>query len=203
MRICIDPGHPSEVGEGTRGKKLTEIRAAWQVGKRLETLLIEGGHTVKLTKNSEKEFVKNRKRAETANAFRADLLVRLHCDSEGGTGFWTYFPDRQGTDSTGKRGPATDVIAACKALAPVFHRALAAGLKGALRDNGCLPDIRTAVGSKQGALTGSIWSQVPVVLVEMCVLSNPKDEAFLLSEKGQNQMAKALAAGVAAALAAS
>lgn len=203
MRVCIDPGHPSEVGEGTRGKKLTEIRAAWQVGKRLEKLLIAAGHEVKLTKNSEREFVKNRKRAETANAFKADLLVRLHCDSEGGTGFWTYFPDRQGTDSTGKRGPTPDVIAACKALAPVFHRALADGLKGALRDNGCLPDIRTAVGSKQGALTGSIWSQVPVVLVEMCVLSNPKDEAFLLSEKGQDQMAKALAAGVTAALAAS
>ena len=199
MKICIDPGHPSEVGEGTRGKKLTEMRAAWLVAKRLEALLKAAGHDVILTKKSEKEFVKNRKRAETANAFHADLHVRLHCDSEGGTGFWTYFPDRQGTDSTGKRGPSADVIAACKERAPKFHAALAAGLKGALRDNGCLPDIRTAVGSKQGALTGSIWSQVPVVLVEMCVLSNAKDEAFLVSEKGQDQMAKALAAGVAAA----
>ena len=109
MKICIDPGHPSEVGEGTRGKKLTEIRAAWLVAKRLEALLKAAGHEVKLTKASEKEFVKNRKRAEIANAFGADLLVRLHCDSEGGTGFWTYFPDRQGTDATGKRGPSTEV----------------------------------------------------------------------------------------------
>lgn len=200
MKICIDPGHPSEVGEGTRGKKLTEIRAGWLVAKRLEALLKAAGHEVTLTKSREKEFVKNRKRAEIANAFQADLHVRLHCDSEGGTGFWTYYPDRQGTDSTGKRGPTPEVIAACKQLAPKFHAALAAGLKGALRDNGCLPDIRTAVGSKQGALTGSIWSQVPVVLVEMCVLSNPKDEAFLLSDTGQERMAKALAAGVAAAL---
>ncbi|WP_395138616.1 N-acetylmuramoyl-L-alanine amidase [Armatimonas sp.] len=198
MKICIDPGHPSEVGEGARGKKLTEMHAAWLVAKRLEALLKAAGHDVKLTKASEKEFVKNRKRAEIANAFGADLLVRLHCDSEGGTGFWTYFPDRQGTDATGKRGPSTQIITACKQRAPKFHAALAAGLKGALRDNGCLPDIRTAVGSKQGALTGSIWSQVPVVLVEMCVLSNAKDEAFLLSEAGQAQMAKALAAGVRA-----
>lgn len=198
VKVCIDPGHPSEVGEGTRGKKLTEMRAAWLVAKRLEALLKAAGHDVKLTKSSEKEFVKNKKRAEVANAFGADLLVRLHCDSEGGTGFWTYFPDRQGKDATGKRGPSPDVIAQCKEKAPKFHAALAAGLKGALRDNGCLPDIRTAVGSKQGALTGSIWSQVPVVLVEMCVLSNPKDEAFLLSEKGQDQMARALAAGVMA-----
>ncbi len=201
MKICIDPGHPSEVGEGARGKKLTEIRAAWLVAKRLEVLLKAAGHEVKLTKSSEKEFVKNRKRAEIANTFQANLLVRLHCDSEGGTGFWTYFPDRQGTDSTGKRGPSAEIITACKQCAPKFHAALAAGLKGALRDNGCLSDIRTAVGSKQGALTGSIWSQVPVVLVEMCVLSNAKDEAFLLSKVGQERMAKALAAGVEAALA--
>ena len=201
MKICIDPGHPSEVGEGARGKELTEIRAAWLVAKRLEALLKAAGHEVKLTKLSEKEFVKNRKRAEISNTFQANLLVRLHCDSEGGTGFWTYFPDRPGTDSTGKRGPSAEVITACKQKAPKFHAALAAGLKGALRDNGCLPDIRTAVGSKQGALTGSIWSQVPVVLVEMCVLSNAKDEAFLLSEVGQERMAKALAAGVEAALA--
>jgi N-acetylmuramoyl-L-alanine amidase len=201
MKVCIDPGHPSEVGEGTRGKKLTEMRAAWLVAKRLEALLVTAGHEVTLTKSREKEFVKNRRRAEIANAFGADLHVRLHCDSEGGTGFWTYYPDRQGTDSTGKRGPSPEVIAACKQLAPKFHAALAAGLKGALRNNGCLPDVRTAVGSKQGALTGSIWSQVPVVLVEMCVLSNAKDEAFLLSEAGQERMAKALAAGVLAALA--
>ena len=200
MKICIDPGHPSEVGEGTRGKRLTEMRAAWLVAKRLEALLIAAGHEVKLTKSSEKEFVKNRKRAELANAFGADLLVRLHCDSEGGTGFWTYFPDRQGTDSTGKRGPSPELIAVCKEKAPKFHAALAEGLKGKLRNNGCLPDVRTFVGSKQGALTGSIWSQVPVVLVEMCVLSSAKDEAFLLSEAGQGQMAKALAAGVTAAV---
>lgn len=199
MKICIDPGHPSEVGEGTRGKKLTEMRAAWLVAKRLETILKAAGHETKLTKSREKEFVKNRKRAEIANAFGADLHVRLHCDSEGGTGFWTYFPDRQGTDSTGKRGPSGSVIVACKEKAPKFHAALAVGLKGALRDNGCQPDVRTFVGGKQGALTGSIWSQVPVVLVEMCVLSNAKDEAFLTSEKGQDQMAQALAAGVAAA----
>lgn len=201
MRVCIDPGHPSEVGEGARGKKLTEIKAAWLVAQKLETLLKDAGHDVKLTKSKEREFVRNRKRAELANAFKADLLVRLHCDSEGGTGFWTYFPDRQGKDATGKRGPSPEVIAASTRVAKPFHAALAKGLAGALRNNGCLPDIRTAVGSKQGALTGSIWSEVPVVLVEMCVLSNAKDEAFLLSEAGQARMAKALYEGVLAALA--
>jgi len=50
-------------------------------------------------------------------------------------------------------------------------------------------------------LTGSIFSQVPVVLAEMCVLSNRKDEAFILQEKNQDQLARAMAAGVQAVLA--
>jgi N-acetylmuramoyl-L-alanine amidase len=200
VMICIDPGHPSEVGEGTRGKKLTEIRAAWLVAKRLQVLLEARGVSVALTKSSERQFVTNRRRAEIANAKKADLLVRLHCDSEGGTGFWTYFPDRVGKDRTGKRGPEASVIAASSSLAPRFHAALSAGLGGALRDNGCLPDVKTLVGSKQGALTGSIWSEVPVVLVEMCVLSSKNDELFLLSDAGQAKMAQALCDATLAAI---
>jgi N-acetylmuramoyl-L-alanine amidase len=56
------------------------------------------------------------------------------------------------------------------------------------------------VGSRHGALIGSIFSKVPVVLVEMVVLTNAKDEAFLLSAKGRSAMAEALAKGVLAAL---
>jgi N-acetylmuramoyl-L-alanine amidase len=42
------------------------------------------------------------------------------------------------------------------------------------------------VGARQGALTGSIFSQVPVVLIEMAVLTNPQDEAWI--EKRENQL---------------
>jgi len=33
--IVLDPGHPSEVGRGTKGKYITEIDAAWQVSQEL------------------------------------------------------------------------------------------------------------------------------------------------------------------------
>lgn len=198
-RVCLDPGHPSEVGEGTRGRRLTEIRAAWLVAARLAEALRADGAQVRLTKTREREFVANRRRAQIANAFRADLLLRLHCDARGGTGFAVYYPDRPGK-AGGRRGPSPAVLAACRDVAPRFHAALAAGLRGALRDNGLQPDTHTAVGGKQGALTGSVWSQVPVVLVEMCVLTNPRDEAFLASRAGRERIACALAEAVAAAI---
>jgi len=40
-----------------------------------------------------------------------------------------------------------------------------------LKDGGVRGDSKTLIGSKQGALTGSIFSQVPIVTIEMVVLA--------------------------------
>jgi N-acetylmuramoyl-L-alanine amidase len=197
--VCIDPGHPSEVGIGTQGKKLTELHANWMEALLLKQRLEKRGIKVVLTKHSEKEFVRNKNRAEVANKAHADLMIRLHCDSAIGSGFTTYYPSQKGSVS-GFRGPTDQVIQISHAKAEIFHTALAASLKGKLPDNGVKSDLKTAVGKKQGALTGSIYSKVPIVLVEMVVLTNAKDEAFLSSVKGREAMADALTAGVVAAL---
>ncbi len=190
--VCIDPGHPSEVGSGTHGKKITEIAAAWKVAQFLKTELENAGIKVVMTKSSENEFVKNKNRASIANKCKADLMVRLHCDSESGSGFAVYIPKKTGT-AQGKTGPSKSVLSECGKAGPIFHTELAARLKGKLKDNGLLPDTATAVGGKFGALIGSIFSEVPVVLVEMCRLKNPKDEAFIAKPAGQKAMAVALA----------
>lgn len=162
------------------------------MAKRLETILEGKGYKVVMTKHSEKEFVKNRERADIANRSHADLMVRLHCDAAAGSGFTTYFPDRQGT-SDGMTGPDPALIARIAPIAKRFNAVLARDLHGFLKNNGNLPDIRTAVGSKHGALIGSIFSKVPVVLVEMCVLTNPHDEDLVSTAPGQDRLAQALA----------
>jgi len=65
-------------------------------------------------------------------------------------------------------------------------------------DLGIKGDSETYVGSQQGALTGSIFSQVPVVTVEMVVITQPDQEAFIASPAGQDRMAQALLSGVEA-----
>lgn len=197
--VCIDPGHPSEVGIGTRGKKLTEVFLAWDVAKRLKARLEADGKTVVLTKDAERRYTTNRKRAETANKVKADIMVRLHCDAAAGTGFAVYWPDKQGK-AQGRTGPSPEVMAKTGPLARRFHASLAAALKGSLRDNGLKSDRATYVGGKQGALTGSIFSDVPVVLIEMCVLTNPKDEAFMAVPANREKVAAALAGAVRAAV---
>lgn len=198
--ICIDPGHPSEVGRGTTGKKISELTAAWKIAKLLEAKLKAAKLTVVLTKDAEETFVKNKDRSAVANKAKADLMVRLHCDANEGGGFAVYVPMQKGT-SGGKTGPSEEVIASSTEKGKLFHTELAKHLKGKLKDNGLLGDIKTAVGAKQGALTGSIYSEVPVVLVEMCCLTNAKDEEFMASKEGQEAMAEALFKATKAALA--
>jgi N-acetylmuramoyl-L-alanine amidase len=199
--ICIDPGHPSENGVGTRGKKITELDLCWNAGKKLEKLLIQRGYRVVMTKKSKDELVTNEERAKTGNRARADLVVRLHADTGSGSGFATYYADRPGTVRR-TTGPSREVIARSKAAAEKFHPAAIKTLAGNLKDHGLRTEMQTAIGKRNGgALTGSIFSVVPVILLEMCFLSNAKDEEFVATAKGQDLLAKAIADGIDAVFA--
>lgn len=197
--ICLDPGHPSETSAGTRGAKITEIRANWQVALRLKRVLQTMGARVVMTKNTENEKVVNRRRAEIANAAKADLMVRLHCDCGGGPGLAVYYPDRQGT-KFGVTGPSPLIISSSRRAAQAFYPAAIAALRGKVGGKGIHGDSGTFVGGKQGALTGSIFAKIPVFTVEMVVLTQKHDDDFISSEAGQTAMASALAAGVVAAV---
>lgn len=197
--ICIDPGHPSEVGRGTRGKSVTELEVVWEMALLVKTRLEKMGAKVVLTKTHRGQLVKNRDRAEIANRAKADLMVRLHCDAAAGSGFAVYYPTQQGK-SQGVTGPSQDLLKILPAIAERFHSELAKGMVGKLNDHGLKSDLKTAVGSRQGALTGSIFSKVPVVLVELVVLTNPKDEAFIASAKGKTHYAGALVRAIVAAV---
>ena len=198
--ICIDPGHPSEVSEGAAGADGTqEKHVNWMVAQKLKALLVADGAKVVMTKTSESLKVTNRERAEIANRAKATLTIRLHCDSGPVDGCATYYPDQQG-HKDGVKGPSEEIMRRSKAAAKTFHPAFAAAIEDYIKDRGIHGDSATLVGSQQGALTGSIFSKVPVLTIEMCVLSSHHDEAFIKAEAGQAKMAKALRAGIKAAM---
>jgi N-acetylmuramoyl-L-alanine amidase len=180
----------AEVQNGT-----TEVHSAWLVARALEELLRRRGYTVVLTKSREDEMVRNVARAEVGNRAHAALVVRLHCDASADSGYAVYYPDRTGT-AEGRTGPGAEIIRASQAAAQSLHVAMARRLDGQLKDGGVRGDSKTLVGSRQGALTGSIFSEVPVVLVEMVTLSNPRDARFIKSADGRALMARAIADGV-------
>jgi N-acetylmuramoyl-L-alanine amidase len=195
-RVAIDPGHPSETSQGASGPGgATEIQVNWAVGERLRDLLEDRGYEVIMTKLVVEEVVTNRHRAEIGSFGNADIMVRLHCDAGSHRGTATFFPDRQG-ERWGVTGPSPEVIAGSQALAEAFHPAVIEALGPGWPDLGIKGDSKTAVGSQQGALTGSIFSQIPIVTLEMVVITDPEEEAFIASEDGQNKMARAILAGI-------
>lgn len=196
--ICIDPGHPSEVASGRGVQNGTnETRVAWEVALRLKEELESGGYEVVLTKSAEDELVKNKDRAFVANRAGAALMIRLHCDASIERGFAVYYPDRQGRAKDGATGPSAPVIEESRRAAEAVRAGMAEGLAGSLKDNGVRTDYQTKVGREQGgALTGSIFSEVPVVTVEMVVLSDRDDAEFIKAEAGQRKMASAIADGI-------
>lgn len=196
--ICIDPGHPSEVASGQNVQNGTsEAHVDWVVASKLREALEARGYEVVMTKSAEEELVRNRDRALVANRARAALMIRLHCDASAERGFAVYYPDRPGKAKDGSVGPGRGVIEESRRAAAALHAGLAEGLAGALKDNGVRTDYQTKVGREQGgALTGSIFSEVPVVTVEMVTLSDPGDAEFIKTEEGQRRMAEAIADGV-------
>ncbi|MEI7831587.1 MAG: N-acetylmuramoyl-L-alanine amidase [bacterium] len=194
--VCIDPGHPSEVSDADSMQHgVTEVEMNWQVALRLKALLEAQGVKVVMTKSSLGEKVTNKRRAEIANEAGAAMLIRLHCDSGKNNGYAIYAPDRQGK-AQGVTGPSQAVIDASQQAAQRLHDGMSALLAGQLKDNGVKGDSATLIGGRQGALTGSIFSTVPAVTVEMCFLSNADDARFINSNAGQELMANALARGV-------
>lgn len=196
FRVCIDPGHPSENNDGgelTNG--LREVTVNWEVALLLRRELESDGFTVVMTKKSEGEFVTNKDRAEIANRAQAGLLLRLHADAGKASGFTVYYPRRQGT-SHGVTGPAEDVLRKSKSAAHAFHPAFAQTLRGQLKDNGLRGDEETFIGGKQGALSGSIFSKVPTILVEMVFLTTPQDAEWIKQPSNKKRMAEAIAEGV-------
>lgn len=196
--VCIDPGHPSETARGAAAHGLTENALNWQVSKRLEQRLKARGIKTVMTKTSINQVVTNRQRAEIANRAGAAIMIRLHCDAGGGSGYTWYYPDRAGR-KYGVTGPPKEIQLWSRQAAYTMNEAMKPVLAGSLRSNPIKTDAATGVGGRQGGvLTGSIFARVPTALIEMCFINQKKDARFIASAAGQDKMAKALEAGVLA-----
>ncbi|MCX5785162.1 MAG: N-acetylmuramoyl-L-alanine amidase [Elusimicrobia bacterium] len=201
--ICVDAGHPNTFNSGLAPVSGTnETHINWVVAVKLERILKEKGFDVLMTKSSELQYVENKERALMANNGGAALAVHLHCESSPGTGFVIYYPDRQGVEDYGNdpdngfKGPSKQVIEGSLVLAEAMRKGMAPALAGSLDDGGVRGDSKTQVGSNQGALTFSIFSKIPTITIEMAVLTNRHDAAFIKSDEGQEKMAQAIAAGI-------
>ena len=195
--VCIDPGHPTPYSSGNSVHYgLSEMQVNWDVAQKLRSLL-EDDYRIRvvMTREDQDKVMGNRARAMVANRAGAVLTVHLHCDAGPSSGFTVYYPDRQGTDA-GKTGPTENVISESEKAAEAMHAGMAEVLSDNLVDRGIKGESHTKIGRINGALTSSIFSEVPTVTVEMVFLTHKPDAEFIASEEGQDRMVIALAKGI-------
>lgn len=151
-----------------------------QVALRLRDALVARGVKVIMVRTTQTVDIANSRRAQISNAAHADLFIRLHCDgstNHATTGILTLVP---------ARNRWTLPILAASTRAGRDLRAAVLSATGA-HDRGIQP---------RGDLTGFNWSQVPVALVEMGMMSNTREDRALASAAYQTRLAAGMANGV-------
>jgi N-acetylmuramoyl-L-alanine amidase len=163
-----------------------EADLALDVSRRLAAALRGDGIRVVLTRSSSTGLSPgNVARARTCNRAGAALMLRIHADgsSDSGThGTHTLRPAL-------RRGWTDDVYAASRRAAVLVQRRLVARLGS--RDLGI---------QERADLTGFNWADVPVVLVELGFLSNPREDRLLATSAYRARAAAGLRDGVLAFL---
>ena len=211
-RVVIDPGHGGHdtgtVGAG--GTKEKDVALA--ISRRLRTILTEQGLEVTLTRESDR-FVRLEDRARMANIARADLFISVHCNSlpqRSIRGIETYTLNLA-SDRYAIRLAARENATSEKGLsdlqfllADLATRAnteesvrLASRVQAGLVSRLSSKERKIHdLGTKEALFYVLLGTKMPAILVETGFLSNAEEEKRLSTPAYQDEVARALAAGV-------
>ncbi|HEY8803822.1 MAG TPA: N-acetylmuramoyl-L-alanine amidase [Clostridium sp.] len=202
--VVIDPGHASissavkepespgssimKVKEpgGAQGinSRTPEYVVNMAVAVKLRSLLQAKGYTVVMTKTQNSLMLGNIARAEVGNKAKADLVIRIHADSNNNSsaeGASMLVPaDTKNTDA---------IYTASKKYGQIVFSSLVNGV--GMNNRGVV---------ERDDMTGFNWSKVPVILVEMGFLSNVNEDRLLNTDAYRDKIAKGLADGIDNAL---
>ncbi|AEH46804.1 N-acetylmuramoyl-L-alanine amidase [Parageobacillus thermoglucosidasius] len=164
VRIVLDAGHggtdSGAVGNGLREKDLT-----LNIVKKIGNLLNDyEGVEVHYTRTDDR-FLELSERAAIANKLKADLLISVHINAGGGTGFESYVYNG-------------NVSAATVAYQNVIHAEIMKAI-GNVKDR----------GKKRADYAVLRLTNMPAILTENLFIDNANDAAKLKSEQFLQQVA--------------
>ncbi len=177
--ILLDPGHNywgKDIGARIDELGVREEIITWQIADKLRFMLEEMGYTVYMTRENLEDSIANtstteslQARVDLAHEVLADLFISIHCNMGGGTGTETYCFSLGGQSAH---------------LAKLIQK-----------------NITEATGFyNRGVKTANFFviknTAMPSVLVETGFLDKDSDREFLLSETGQEIIARAIADAV-------
>ncbi len=201
ITIVIDPGHSTSNSNekepnspdskemklkdtsGATGvcSKVPEYSITHGVSLELEKILKKEGYNVILTKREPSTKLSNIERTQIANKNNANLMIRIHCD---------------GVDSPKAKGASILVPSIKGSITPkIAKRSFLYGEK-------IIDSYTKYTGLKnrgvvvRNDLTGFNWSKIPIVLIELGFISNPKEDAYLSNKSNYTKIATGISNGI-------
>lgn len=218
--IVIDPGHGGK-DSGALGAKAQEKDIVLAVSKLLKKELEKEGFNVKMTRDKD-VFIELGQRANLANQWDGDLFISLHCNAIDATpekkkqvkGYHVYVlraPESEEDKAIARRENKVATLYgeknAKEELTPIEWFKLEARLEKYKQNSYMFTEemlkaldggkIRRQAGGVGGAgfmvLVGAL---MPAVLYEIGFISNPEDEAYMMSDAGQKDIAERVSKAV-------
>ncbi|WP_185790720.1 N-acetylmuramoyl-L-alanine amidase, partial [Bhargavaea beijingensis] len=176
-KVVVDPGHGGHdsgaLGNGLAEKNLN-LKLSLMINKKLNASYVVN---TKMTRDSD-VFLSLKERTDLANAWGADLLVSVHHNSGGGSGYEDYIYSRS---ATVKNHEVQNEIN--KEVQKVLSRY---GLKNR--------------GKKSANFHVLRESGMTSILLEILFIDNPTDASYLRNNNFMNDMASAITLGIAQAM---
>jgi N-acetylmuramoyl-L-alanine amidase len=179
-KICIDPGHGgSDTGATNKTTGLKESTVDLAVGLRVKSLAEADGHTIVMTRETDRDVAypgapasrELQARCDIANNARADIFVSIHCNS---------FSD-----------PAAHGVETLYAKDSEHGEDLAGYIQEELVKLGF-----TDRGIKNDPLYVTKYTDMPAALAELPFISNPDEADLLCNDLWQLRFADAIYEGI-------
>lgn len=199
--VCIDAGHQQNndsstepIGPGASESKpkvsagtcgtisgVPEYELNLTLAQLLQEALEDKGYTVVMCRTQNDVHISNSERAQIANSAGADIFIRIHANGSGDSSAHGAMTICQ----TSNNPYNAELYEESKLLSELI-------LDELVSSTGCTREYVWETDT----MSGINWSQVPTTIVEVGYMTNPEEEALLLSDSYQQLIITGLVNGI-------